>query len=166
MEERNTCHDCGVKEGEFHIPGCDMERCPFCGRQLISCNCCYEKLGLIDHKKYPDTFGLPPDVYFNGLSDEQAEEYEEILREEGLIPYIVYPNMCAICGKLWPDMFKVSNEEWEHYVEPAMRNSMLCISCYKKIVSWIDETNPYEGPKSFRRIDYREELQTDMSQRK
>lgn len=33
------CHDCGVQPGGFHHPGCDMERCPKCSRQLISCGC-------------------------------------------------------------------------------------------------------------------------------
>lgn len=33
------CHDCYIELGGFHHPGCDMERCPRCGGQLISCGC-------------------------------------------------------------------------------------------------------------------------------
>jgi hypothetical protein len=36
MAKRKTCGDCGTKEGQLHILGCDMERCPFCGNQLIT----------------------------------------------------------------------------------------------------------------------------------
>jgi hypothetical protein len=38
-DPEHCCHDCGVKLGQYHHPGCDMERCPKCGGQLISCGC-------------------------------------------------------------------------------------------------------------------------------
>jgi hypothetical protein len=31
------CHDCAVKPGGCHHPGCDVERCPRCGAQAIGC---------------------------------------------------------------------------------------------------------------------------------
>jgi hypothetical protein len=33
------CHDCRVPLGYLHVPGCDAERCPACGRQAIGCGC-------------------------------------------------------------------------------------------------------------------------------
>lgn len=33
------CDDCGAKRGQYHHAGCDLERCPACGGQLISCDC-------------------------------------------------------------------------------------------------------------------------------
>ena len=38
-EENPTCGDCGVRGGEKHIDMCDIERCPACGLQFISCDC-------------------------------------------------------------------------------------------------------------------------------
>jgi len=37
----NRCHDCGIINGQGHVHhiGCDIERCPRCGGQLIACGC-------------------------------------------------------------------------------------------------------------------------------
>lgn len=37
----NRCHDCGIimKYGNIHHQGCDWERCPRCGGQLLACGC-------------------------------------------------------------------------------------------------------------------------------
>jgi len=33
------CPDCGVLKGREHLSCCDIEECPLCGSQLISCEC-------------------------------------------------------------------------------------------------------------------------------
>lgn len=33
------CGDCGIRRRGFHHYGCDLEPCPRCRRQLLSCGC-------------------------------------------------------------------------------------------------------------------------------
>lgn len=87
-----TCHDCNVKEGELHQMGCDMEICPKCKGQLLSCDC-------------------------------SNEDIVELGRE----PYFKIVHTCERCGKIFPDMFKVSDKEWKLIC--GLTYSLDCILC-------------------------------------
>ncbi|GAJ07929.1 unnamed protein product, partial [marine sediment metagenome] len=70
-------------------------------------------------------------AYSHGLTDEQSEMWGKILETKGRIPYIQIPNLCAMCGKLWPVMFH--DEDWEKYVIPGLQDKMLCKECFKRM---------------------------------
>ena len=42
-DRKARCGDCGCRIGQLHHFGCDMEACPKCGGQMVSCRCPHEK---------------------------------------------------------------------------------------------------------------------------
>lgn len=63
MTKLRNCPDCDVAPGEHHMNGCDVERCPRCGHQLISCECIYAVNGMdvaTLEEKHPDIFVSGP----------------------------------------------------------------------------------------------------------
>jgi hypothetical protein len=55
------CHDCGAAPGQMHTSGCDVERCPACGDQAISCPCSDKVVRKWSNKRQPWT-GVWPGV--------------------------------------------------------------------------------------------------------
>lgn len=41
---KHKCGDCGRSEGQYHAENCDIERCPKCGGQLLSCDCEFKRV--------------------------------------------------------------------------------------------------------------------------
>lgn len=75
LEVRLDCPGCGATTGETHRPGCDIERCPFCGRQMLQDTCCYEYFGITVSTMEEEH----PDIYENGLPEEMEATYEQFL---------------------------------------------------------------------------------------
>lgn len=67
-----NCNDCDAAPGDHHVAGCDVERCPRCGFQQISCDCIYVINGL-------NVFAMSethPDIYATGPTPEMEAKWD------------------------------------------------------------------------------------------
>ncbi len=71
-EPGQRCHDCNVAVGGQHHAGCDMEMCPRCGGQLISCGC-------LDDED-DDGLDVEYDEYEEDDDDDEGDDSDEDIR--------------------------------------------------------------------------------------
>ena len=50
-----TCVECSAEKGHLHVWGCDAEKCPFCGDQLMTCNCTNNLMDIVLNRTDADT---------------------------------------------------------------------------------------------------------------
>ena len=67
------CHDCAARPGQYHVPGCDAERCPRCMRQAISCGCADGEFD-DDDGEFDDDDALDDDATVDGERDDQVDD--------------------------------------------------------------------------------------------
>lgn len=82
LEIQAKCPKCGVGIGQIHKSDCGLERCPFCGIQMIQDKCIYEYFGINVATMQAEHY----DIYCNGLPDDMMAKYDEFVRPH-LIPW-------------------------------------------------------------------------------
>jgi hypothetical protein len=77
--ELRTC-GCGAKPGELHSDqGCDIEPCPLCGRQQMTCPCIYEVNGIA----YATLEQTHPAIYHAGPTAPMYDRYDAAVEQSG-----------------------------------------------------------------------------------
>lgn len=79
----DRCGDCGVVLGGWHHLGCDLQPCPQCGGQLLSCDCRFDE----DDQDAGAAFGEPFGVDGNGgLTERTWIDGQEVVIHHDDVP--------------------------------------------------------------------------------
>jgi len=73
-DNERTCGDCGVAAGQYHHSGCDLEICPRCRGQAISCDCSGVYLANVVDFRNDKIVTRPDEETINYLIDEMLSE--------------------------------------------------------------------------------------------
>ncbi len=114
-DKRSKCHDCGAKPGSLHMHGCDVERCPICKGQLISCGCIYAINGMHRERLEEEH----NDIYHNGPTQEMYDVFDaEVTKRGGYEPWT---------GE-WPGLAECRERGWfcQDGFEPSGRWGSYC----------------------------------------
>jgi len=125
---RDKCPGCGVMIGETHVPGCGVECCPFCGRQMVQDDCRYEFFGIaVESMEYTH-----PAIYAHGLPDDMDGTYEafvhpHLLKWDGTWPgdreCRKYGLWCKMTDDGWEPCSEDDPDATEDLNELALRSS-------------------------------------------
>lgn len=76
-DEEKPCHDCNCGPGKLHHPGCDMERCPKCSGQSLSCDC-----SVFSEENGDDSEASAAGMILDGTIDQETGEVTDEALEE------------------------------------------------------------------------------------
>ena len=131
--KEGICHDCNAKEGQLHVLGCDMEICPACGGQLISCGCYQSEGDVVKIAAYRIPYVVIPTQcrrcgvlcpdFFN-VPDEEWQKY--------VIPPLQRKVLCRVCydyfKRLFPNGWKAVKfkfpKGWVPHAEETARRRL------------------------------------------